>query len=51
MPYGVAKKLGGDTAANDAWMQKCMADVQAKGHSKLSSILICKATMAKKKGK
>ena len=48
MPYGLKKSQGGDSAANDAWMEKCIADVQASGKSKLSSILICKAQFAKK---
>ncbi len=50
MPYGLPKRKGGDTAANDAWMERCIAKVQAQGHSKLSAILICKSTFAKKKG-
>lgn len=49
MPYGLPKAKGGDSAANDAWMERCVSDVQKKGHSKLSAILICKATFAKKK--
>lgn len=51
MPYGLPKKKGGDTPANDAWMQRCISDVQAKGHDRLSAILICKSTFAKKSGK
>lgn len=47
MPYGLPKKLGGDTAASTAWMERCISDVQAKGRSRLSSILICKAQWAK----
>lgn len=51
MPYGLPRKKGGDTPANDAWMERCIADVHAKGHSKLSAILICKAQFSKRKGK
>lgn len=49
MPYGLPKSKGGDTAANDAWMKDCITAVQKKGHDKLSAILICKRTFAKKK--
>ena len=52
MPYDLPKNKGGDTPSNDAWMQRCMADVQASGKSKLSAILICKAQFSKRqKGK
>lgn len=49
-PYGLPKKKGGDTAASDAWMQRCIADVQAKGGTKLRAILICKSQFSKRKG-
>lgn len=49
MPYGLPKKKGGDTAANDAWMERCIADVQASGKDKLHAILICKAQFSKRK--
>jgi hypothetical protein len=45
MPYGLSKKIGGDTAANDAKMERCIRDVQAKGHNKLRAILICKSSI------
>lgn len=52
VPYGVAKALGGDSAANDAWMERCVQAVQAKhGFSKVSAIRICKAQQAKRKAK
>ncbi len=51
MPYGLPKSKGGDTAASDAWMERCISDVQAKGKSKLSAILICKAQFSKRKGR
>jgi hypothetical protein len=51
LPYGLPKAKGGDTAANDAWMERCVTAVQKKGHSKLSSILICKRQFSQKKTK
>jgi len=51
MPYGLNKKKGGDTPQNDAWMERCVSAVMAKGEDKLSAILICKAQFNKKKGK
>jgi hypothetical protein len=51
MPYGVAKKLGGDSAKNDAYMERCVAAVQKQGHSKVSAIRICKAGMRRKRSK
>lgn len=45
MPYGLSKKIGGDTAANDAKMARCITDVMAQGHDKLQAILICKASV------
>lgn len=42
MPYGVSKKQGGDTPANDAKMERCVSDVMRQGHSKVSAIKICK---------
>lgn len=47
MPYGIAKKLGGDTAATDSKMEKCIQDLQAQGKSKLEAILICKSSISK----
>ena len=49
MPYGIAKAKGGDSAANDAKMHKCVEDVMAKGHDKLTAILYCKVSLFKKK--
>ena len=45
MPYGVAKSIGGDTAANDAKMERCVSSLVAKGYGKVSAIKICKASM------
>lgn len=47
MPYGVSKKLGGDTAGADAWIDKCVADVTAKGTPKQNAIRICKSSWQK----
>jgi len=49
VPYGLSKKIGGDTAANDALMERCVQDVMATGKSKLSSVLICKASIQRSK--
>jgi len=48
MPYGLAKRIGGDTAANDARMKDCISAVMAKGTPKLNAILICKSSIQKK---
>lgn len=45
MPYGLSKKVGGDSAANDAKMEACIARLTGEGKSKLSAILICKASI------
>ena len=49
MPYGMSKKSGGDSPSNDAKMERCIADLQAKGKSKLSAILICKTSIQRSK--
>jgi hypothetical protein len=51
MPYGVDKKLGGDSKPNDAWMERCVTRVMKTGKDKGSAIAICKATMKKSKDK
>ncbi len=51
MPYGLAKKAGGDSPANDAAMERCVQDVMRTGKSKLSAILICKASIQKSREK
>jgi len=48
MPYGLSKKIGGDTAANDAKMESCIKQVMARGTPKLNAILICKSSIQKK---
>jgi len=45
MPYGLSKKIGGDTAANDAKMERCIARLTAQGKPKLTAVLICKASI------
>lgn len=47
MPYGIKKALGGDTPAVDARMDRCVKDVMATGKSKISAVLICKASIQK----
>lgn len=47
MPYGISKKVGGDTPNTDAKMERCVAQVQAKGEDKVSAIRICKAQIEK----
>jgi len=47
LPYGLSKKSGGDSPANDAAMERCIADVMKTGKSKLSAILICKTSIQK----
>jgi hypothetical protein len=50
MPYGVAKRAGGDTKANDAKMERCVAGVMRRGGSKVSAIRICKKSLGFTKG-
>lgn len=51
MPYGIAKSAGGDSAANDAKMERCVKELMAQGKSKISSVLICKASIQKSQSK
>jgi hypothetical protein len=51
MPYGIAKKLGGDTSSVDAKMESCVEALMNKGHSKQSAIRICKAAIQKRLAK
>jgi hypothetical protein len=39
--------VGGDTPNTDAKMERCVAQVQASGHDKVSAIKICKASIEK----
>ncbi len=47
MPYGISKKTGGDSPANDAHMEKVVAALTRAGHSKVSAIKIAKAQQEK----
>ena len=47
MPYGLSRKIGGDTPGNDAKMERCVQELMAQGKSKLSAILLCKASIDK----
>lgn len=42
MPYGIAKKLGGDSPKNVRWMEDCVAALRKKGHDTVSAVRICK---------
>ena len=45
MPYSLKKSVGGDTPALDAKMERCVSNLQAQGHDKVSAIRICKASI------
>lgn len=47
MPYGLAKSAGGDSAANDARMERCVSELVKSGKPKLTAILICKSSIQK----
>lgn len=47
MPYGVKKSEGGDNASNDAYMERLVAELKAKGHDEVSAIRIAKASLDK----
>ena len=49
MPYGVDKKLGGDSPENDSWMENCVKKVMKTGKDKGSAVAICKTTFKKMK--
>lgn len=57
MPYGVDKKLGGDSKENTNWMEKCVNSVGGKNsrtgkpYTKGEKIAICKSQMKKKHAK
>jgi hypothetical protein len=47
MPYGIAKRFGGDSRKNDARMEKQVKAIMASSHvSKVSAIKIAKAMQA-----
>lgn len=45
MPYGVSRKAGGDSPANDAKMERCVSSLVAKGRDKITAIKICKTAI------
>ena len=48
MPYGISKKLGGDSKRNDARMEKQVSAIQRSGKSKTAAIRIAKGQAAKR---
>ncbi len=48
MPYGIAKRFGGDSPENDARMETQVAAIQRSGQDKVSAIKIAKAQMNKR---
>lgn len=53
MPYGIDKKIGGDSPANVRWMEKCVKRVKGENssYSKGRAIAICKRTLTKLRSK
>lgn len=49
MPYGLPKRIGGDSKKNDATMKKRVDAIMRSGHSKVSAIKIAKAQMDRAK--
>lgn len=49
MPYGIAKSKGGDSARNDARMERMVSAIMAQGHDKISAIKIAKSSMKPKR--
>ena len=47
MPYGVSKKVGGDSPANDAKMERMVSAIEKSGQDKVSAIKIAKASLDK----
>lgn len=56
-PYGVDKKLGGDSPSNVKWMEKCVSGISGtnkrtgKPYTEGEKIAICKAQLRKSKSK
>jgi hypothetical protein len=48
MPYGIAKRMGGDSPRNDARMEKQVAAIERAGHPKVNAIKIAKAAAARR---
>lgn len=51
MPYGIDKKIGGDSPSNVKWMEECVAKQIKAGKDKSSAIAICKYILKKSKKK
>lgn len=51
MPYGMAKKAGGDSPQNDAKMEACVSSLVSKGRDKVTAIKICKAAIQRSAAK
>lgn len=45
MPYGMAKRVGGDSPENDSLMERCVEQLMSQGKDKTSAIRICKASI------
>ena len=46
-PFGIDKKLGGDSPENIKWMEECKKKFIAQGKQESNAIAICKAQMKK----
>ena len=46
-PFGIDKKLGGDSPENIKWMEECKKKFIAQGKPESNAIAICKAQMKK----
>lgn len=57
MPYGIDKKIGGDSEQNVSWMERCVGKISGtnkrtgKPYTKGEKIAICKSQMKKNKSK
>ncbi len=57
MPYGIDKKIGGDSPANVKWVERCVADISgtnpktSKPYTKSEKIAICKSALKRNKTK
>jgi hypothetical protein len=57
MPYGVDKKIGGDSKENVSWVEKCVSSISGKNkrtgkpYTEGEKIAICKAQLSKNKEK
>ncbi len=53
MPYGIDKKIGGDSKENVTWMERCVKSIkkQNPSYSEQKAIRICKTQLVKNKNK